>query len=70
MMWSEGGFLGMGGWFQWLTVGLVLLLVLRLLLTHGRERAAEKNALEILKTRYAKGEISEAEYLKMKDQIG
>lgn len=60
-----------GGWgifmfifmliFLCLIVGAVVLLV-RYLSPHSRTRAASEDALEILKRRYARGEIQKAEF--------
>ena len=66
-----------GGWmfFHFLfwiliIIGVVLLIVwlVRQPGRYGRERG-EETALDILKKRYAKGEISKEEYEKMKDDL-
>jgi len=73
MMGSYGGYsLGYGLWNALLLIGVIIVLVaavLFLLRETGflakRGRAHDK-PLEILKERYAKGEITSEEYLKMK----
>lgn len=72
MMWGWGGWGGYGGWGHWagavfmvvfwaaVIVGLVFLI--RYLVRLGRERGEESSALEILKRRYARGEIDKKEF--------
>ena len=77
MMWGWGGY---GGWGQWIgplfmiafwaaaITGVVFLV--RFLVRQGRERSQEDSALEILKRRYARGEIGKEEFeAKRKDLI-
>jgi putative membrane protein len=62
-----GGMMGIG-----MGIGLVFWVAVAALLYYaiiGREEK-EKSALEILKERYARGEISREEYLRMKEEIG
>lgn len=62
---GEGGYMGFGGvwmvlWWAVLIVGIVLLVK-----WVGGDRSAarpDKSALEILKERYARGEIEQAEF--------
>ena len=83
MMWPNmmGGFFGAGG-FIWMIfififvlaiiVGIILLIVwLVKRVNHSSEtsRLDSSNALEILKQRYAKGEISKKEYENIKKDI-
>ena len=70
-----GGF----GWGSWIVGGLVMLLFLGILValvyfliragvnnqSGGGQRSTGSDALEILKQRYARGEISKAEYDEM-----
>ncbi len=72
MMWGWGGWGGYGGWGHWVggmfmllfwaavITGLVFLI--RYLVRMGRERGGEGDALEILKRRYARGEIDKQEF--------
>jgi putative membrane protein len=62
-----GGMMGIGmgiGVLFWVAVAALLYYAIT-----GREEK-EKSALEILKERYARGEISREEYLRMKEEIG
>ncbi|MBI4715245.1 MAG: SHOCT domain-containing protein [Nitrospirae bacterium] len=77
MIMHDGWGGGMGLWmvfglFLWilLIAGIVLFVVWLVQKTAGGgERRAEETALEILKKRYAKGEISKAEYEEKKRDI-
>jgi putative membrane protein len=65
--WIGGGVIGLG-----ITLLIVVLIVLVLLQLNksGRKRdphADTMDSLKILKSRYAKGEITEQEYLRMRD---
>ena len=70
--WMGGGM----GWMLFglilwifLLAGIVLFIVWLVQRVTGGERRAEDSALEILKKRYAKGEISKAEYEEKKRDI-
>ncbi len=68
--WGVGG--GVIGWgITLLIIGLVVLVLLQLNKS-GRKRdphADTMDSLKILKSRYAKGEITEQEYLRMRDVL-
>ena len=83
MMWPNmmGGFFGAGG-FIWMIfifvfviaviVGIILLIVWLVKRVHYSSETSKidsGNALEILKQRYAKGEISKKEYENIKKDI-
>ena len=62
-----GGVMGLG-----ITVLIIVLIVIVLLQVNKSGRRADPNAdtmdsLKILKSRYAKGELTEQEYLRMRD---
>jgi putative membrane protein len=78
MMWN--GFEGMGwGWIGlgaihmvlfWVLVILGIIALVRLLGAGVRDDAPRDNALDILKARYAKGEITREQFEQMKRDIG
>lgn len=80
MHWMFGNY-GMGcgpgmAWFMfffWFLVILGIIMLLRALLGHGPKREGleppGESAEEILNKRYARGEISEEEYRKMKELL-
>jgi putative membrane protein len=55
-----------------MTIWMLIVFVLAVLLVFGlvNKRSAPSSALIILSERYARGEISEEEYRKMKAEIG
>ncbi len=72
---GEGFGMGFGGGFMWLFwIILVILIVWALKAVAGNSSSSPENrksALEILKERYAKGEIDQQEYeLKRKELAG
>lgn len=70
----------MMGWDRWfagpimMLVGLAILvgfimLIVRLAKDKGEKAKSQENALQILRERFAKGEISEVEYARMKRNL-
>ncbi len=64
----------MGGWWIlmfifWLLVLIGIVLLIKYLWEHGGAKAGQESALEILKARYAKGEISKEEFEEKKKDI-
>lgn len=72
-MMDYGYGMGYGMWVLWLifwiliVVGIVLLI--KYLWEHGGIKVEQESALEILKKRYAKGEISKEEFEEKKKDI-
>ena len=63
---------GFGGGMMWIFWILILIAVIWLVLTvhhRGDHQNLNKTALEILQERYARGEISRDEFLRMRDDI-
>ena len=76
MMGGWFGPAGTGGWFvPWiwivgfLVIGAVIVLVIILTRRHGGNKNSPANALEILRSRYAKGEISREEFHTMREEL-
>lgn len=70
--------MGFGGLFGILLIAIIIWAVLQftnknnansLRLNTGKPDSGEENALEILKKRYARGEIGQEEYDRMKKEI-
>jgi len=63
-----------GGFFMWLFLVVVVALAIYFIVMHSKkttpsERSSEESALDILKKRYAKGEIMKEEFDRMKKDI-
>jgi putative membrane protein len=67
------GMMGGGWWILgfifWLLVLIGIVLLIKYLWEHGGAKAEHESALEILKARYAKGEISKEEFEEKKKDI-
>jgi putative membrane protein len=72
MMQMHYGF-GYGGMFMWIifviVVGLLIYFIVQSQKTNGRTTTPHESPLDILKRRYAKGEITSEEYEKMKKDL-
>jgi len=60
---------GYGGWFMWLLPVIVIIIALYLIMRAQKGRTTQETPLEILKKRYAKGEITKEEYDRMKQDL-
>ena len=64
--------MGAGGWI-WMALGIVLVVVLVWALVAaiaGRDRPAADDAAQILKARFARGEITQVEYEQARRLLG
>jgi len=64
--------MGLGGWL-WMVLGIVLIVVVVWVLETalaGRDRTAADDAAQILKARFARGEITQAEYEQARRLLG
>jgi len=68
---SDGMFFGGGPlmWVFWLVLLVVLIYVLKNIFGSANKSSSSNEALEILKQRYARGEIDEAEFKQRKKQL-
>jgi len=64
--------MGAGMWIFWIVVLLVLLFIIRLVIKGGTGQQDTKleTPLDILKKRYARGEIDKEEYESIKNDLG
>ena len=76
MMTGAGWAMGLGGWLWMLlafAVGIVIVVAFVWLVTTalpGRQRSTSGEAIQILKARFARGEISEQEYEQARRLLG
>ncbi|MDH4231434.1 MAG: SHOCT domain-containing protein [Nitrospirota bacterium] len=73
MHWGDYGW-GMGfGWvfmiFLWVLVIFGIFYVIRIVMTRAKKENAGESALDILRKRYAKGEITKEEFEKIRDDL-
>lgn len=74
MYWDYYGRWGMGfGWILviafWVLIILGIVLFIKTIVRGDRNPGGHESAIEILRKRYARGEISREEFEKMKDDI-
>ena len=62
-----GGMIFMG--LFWIMIIIVVIYLIKLLTNKGKDSAQMESAEDILKKRYAKGEISQEEYEKIKKDL-
>lgn len=71
MMWGDHWMFGGWMWIFWVAVIVGIVFLIRWIITQGREDEPrdKENALEILKKRYAKGEIDKEEFKQKKKDL-
>jgi putative membrane protein len=76
MHWDYGWGMGWGtgfGWvfmiFFWVLVVLGIVYFIRIVMTSAKKETSGDTALDILKKRYAKGEITKEEFEKIKNDL-
>ena len=64
--------MGLGGWLWMILAVILVVAVVWVLITAvtGRERSAADDAAQILRARFARGEITEAEYEQARRLLG
>lgn len=64
--------MGLGGWLWMILAVILVVAVVWVLITAvtGRERSAADDAAKILRARFARGEITEAEYEQARRLLG
>lgn len=64
--------MGLGMWIFWIVVVLVVVLFIKLFMSteNLQSRPSSESPLDILKKRYAKGEIDEEEFERRRKELG
>lgn len=64
--------MGIGMWVFWIVIILIVVVVIKLLVNTGsmNTRSSNETPMDILRKRYAKGEIDAEEFEKMKKELG
>lgn len=72
MMTGIGWGMGLGGWLWMILAVILIVAVVWVLVTAvtGRDRSPADDAAQILKARFARGEISQAEYEQARRLLG
>ena len=72
-MYTHDGWMGFGMWFFWIIFIVVVVLLIRGLVTPGTGPGSSlehhQSPLEILKARYARGEIDDEEFKRRKQEL-
>jgi len=68
------GYGGFGGLFMWLILGIILVVIIYLVFNQSRKTGGSIDSVrgsptEILKRRYAKGEITKEEFERLKTNL-
>jgi len=71
MMFGEHGFMGGYMWIFWIVLIVGLVFLIKWMVQHNKpgESKPEEDSLEILKKRYAKGEIDRQEFEQKKKDL-
>jgi len=70
MMWNDGHFFH-GGGFMWIFWVLLIIAIVFIFqnITKGKSSSGSESSLEILKKRYARGEIDEDEFERRRNEL-
>lgn len=70
-MFSEGGWMGAGMWLFWIVLIIVIVVLVKAASGSGSGASLERHdsPLEILRTRYARGEIDEEEFERRRKEL-
>jgi putative membrane protein len=60
---------GVGGWFMWILLVIVIVIAFYLVVQTQKGRTTRETPLEILKKRYARGEITKEDYDRLKQEL-
>ena len=70
-MFTDGSWMGhgIGMWIFWIICIVILVVLLRVFVGNGSGSINQQSPLEILKARYARGEIDEEEFSRTKKEL-
>ncbi len=71
MMWGNQGFMGGFMWIFWIAIIVGIILLVKWIVQQSRPGGQQQgeNSLEILKKRYARGEIDKEEYDRIRKDL-
>jgi len=71
--WGHMRYYGYGGWFMWIlfliVIGILLYFVVQTAKAKGGAGVSEETPLDILKKRYARGELTKEDFDRMKREL-
>ena len=70
-MFNEGGWMGAGMWLFWVFLIIVIVVLVKTMTGSSSDSVRERHdsPLEILKSRYARGEIDEEEFERRRKEL-
>lgn len=70
-MFGEGGWMGAGMWLFWIVLIVVIVVLVKAMSGSGSDSGPERHnsPLEILRARYARGEIDEEEFERRRKEL-
>ncbi len=69
-MYSDGyGWMGFGMWLFWIVLIVIILLIVKSVTGNNSTYTNKQSPMEILKERYARGEINEEEFTRRKREL-
>lgn len=63
------GWMGLGMWFFWILLVVIIVVIVRAVIGTGISSSSEESPIELLKTRYAQGEIDDEEFQIRKHEL-
>ncbi len=61
--------MGIGMWFFWIVFIVIIVVIVKAVTTSGTQRPSKESPMEILKSRYARGDIDDKEFQRRKSEL-
>lgn len=63
------GWMGIGMWFFWILLAVIIVVIVKDVIGTGTSSSSGESPLELLKARYARGEIDDEEFQIRKQEL-